>query len=147
MAIYEKILVPIDLGEYSEDLIERALEVADSPASVHLAFVHQRMDSVYVGAGVIGSALAEVGGMEDRLQQDLRQRLAGWAEPYGIPPENAHFLNGKPSEQIQDFAMDNDVDLIVIATHSRKGLQRLLGSTAHSVLQGAPCDVLSVRAD
>jgi universal stress protein A len=38
-----------------------------------------------------------------------------------------------------------DVDLIVIGSHGREGIQRLLGSTANAVLHGAPCDVLAVR--
>lgn len=145
MSAYKKVLVAIDLGEYSGDLIEKGLAIAGDPAAVHVAFVHQRMDTVYTGFGPMGSALAEVGTIEDRLRKDLIARLKDWADAHGIPESQAHFLVGKPSEQIEEFAEDHDVDLIVIATHSRKGLQRLLGSTANAVVNDARCDVLSVR--
>ena len=68
-----------------------------------------------------------------------------WTDSLGIPKENVHYLFGKPAEDLVEFARDNDVQLIVIATHNRKGLQRVLGSTAHNVVQEAACDVLTVR--
>jgi universal stress protein A len=145
MSSYNNILVAIDLGEYSEDLIEKALSLASGPEQLQLVFVHQRMDSAYRGVGPIGSVLADVSSIEDRLREDLRKRLKGWADAYQIPEKNIHFLMGKPAHEIRRFAEEQGSDLIVIATHSRKGLQRLLGSTAHEVLQDARRDVLAVR--
>ena len=53
---------------------------------------------------------------------------------------------GIPYEEITRFAETNKVDLIVLATHGRTGLDRLLfGSTAEQVVRYAPCPVLSVR--
>lgn len=147
MKKYGKVEVAIDLGEYSEDLIERALAVTESPSAVHIVFVHQRADTIYTEVGPMGSAVAQFSTIEDRLRQDLEDRLRGWAEAYDIPVGNAHFLVGKPSSQILEFARANDIELIVIGTHSRKGLQRLLGSTAHSVLQHGERDVLAIHAD
>ena len=145
MSSYNNILVAIDLGEYSEDLIEKALSLASGPEQLQLVFVHQRMESAYRGVGPIGSVLADVSTIEDRLRKDLKERLKGWADAYSIPVENTHFLMGKPADKIREFAQDQGSDLIVIATHSRKGLKRLLGSTAHEVLQDARRDVLAVR--
>ena len=145
MSSYKNILVAIDLGEYSEDLIEKALSLVSGPEELQLVFVHQRMESAYRGVGPIGSVLADVSGIEDRLRKDLRERLKGWAEAYKIPEDNTHFLMGKPAHKIRELAEEMQIDLIVIASHSRKGLQRLLGSTAHEVLQDARRDVLAVR--
>ncbi len=48
---------------------------------------------------------------------------------------------------ICDFAADEDIDLIVIATHGLTGLQRfLLGSVAEKVVRWAPCPVFTIRA-
>ncbi len=147
MSAYKNILVAIDLGEYSEDLIEKALAVGDGPASVHLLFVNQRLESVYRGVGPVGSELADVSTLEARLRDDLKARLDEWADAFGIPRENTHFEIGKPWERIGDLANELNSDLIVIATHSRKGLKRLLGSTANAVIQHAERDVLSIHAD
>jgi len=55
-------------------------------------------------------------------------------------------LKGTPYEEIAKFAEANKIDLIVIATHGRTGIDRLLfGSTAEQVVRYAPCPVLSVR--
>jgi nucleotide-binding universal stress UspA family protein len=55
-------------------------------------------------------------------------------------------MKGIPYEEITRFAETNKVDLIVLATHGRTGLDRLLfGSTAEQVVRYAPCPVLSVR--
>lgn len=147
MSAYKNIVVAIDLGEYSEDLIERALAVGTGPEAVHVVFVHQRMEQVYTSVGPMTSALKGFTTIEDRLRDDLQNRLNGWAEAYDIPSENTHFLVGKPSTMILDFARETNADLILIASHSRKGLQRLLGSTANAVIQDALRDVLALHID
>lgn len=146
MSFYKQVLVAIDLGEYSGDLIRKALAVASKPAAVHVAYVHQRMESLYIGSGPISSELAEVSLIDDKLQADLRRRLNDWAETLKVPAEQVHFLGGKPSSVLRNYAQDNGFDLIVIGARSQKGLQRLLGSTANALVQKATCDVLVVRA-
>ncbi len=55
-------------------------------------------------------------------------------------------VKGVPYEEITKFAEANKIDLVVLATHGRTGLDRLLfGSTAEQVVRYAPCPVLSVR--
>lgn len=53
---------------------------------------------------------------------------------------------GKPYQEITEAAEERKVDLVIIATHGRTGLQHtLLGSTAERVVRLAPCPVLVVR--
>jgi len=55
-------------------------------------------------------------------------------------------LKGTPYEEISRFAEENKIDLIIIGTHGRKGLDRMLfGSTAEQVVRHAHCPVLTVR--
>jgi universal stress protein A len=55
-------------------------------------------------------------------------------------------LKGTPYEELARFAEENKIDVIVIGTHGRKGLDRMLfGSTAEQVVRLAPCPVLTVR--
>ena len=53
---------------------------------------------------------------------------------------------GNPKWAIVSWAREKDVDLIVVGTHGRRGLGRLLGSVSSGVLHQAPCDVLVVKA-
>jgi nucleotide-binding universal stress UspA family protein len=53
---------------------------------------------------------------------------------------------GEAAEIIVDYARGHDIDLIVMSTHGRTGLQRwLMGSVANKVISAAPCPVLLVR--
>jgi len=52
---------------------------------------------------------------------------------------------GNPKWSIISWAREKDIDLIIMGTHGRHGLGRLLGSVSSSVLHQAPCDVLVVK--
>jgi len=55
-------------------------------------------------------------------------------------------LRGVPDEEINKFAKEKKMDLIVMGTHGRKGFDRVVfGSTASKVVRTAPCPVLTVR--
>jgi nucleotide-binding universal stress UspA family protein len=68
---------------------------------------------------------------------DLRQRgvKASWRATTGVP-----------SEEIVEIARQEHAEMIVMGTHGRSGLDRiLLGSVAERVIRLAPCPVLTVR--
>ncbi|MGI9455325.1 MAG: universal stress protein [Aeoliella sp.] len=55
-------------------------------------------------------------------------------------------LHGQPAQEIINFATENKVDLIVMGTHGRTGLVKLLmGSVAEAVVRGATCPVMVVK--
>jgi nucleotide-binding universal stress UspA family protein len=59
---------------------------------------------------------------------------------------NHVFLDGDPATEIVRYAGDAGIDLIVMGTHGRTGVERLvLGSVAEKVLRDAPCSVLVVK--
>lgn len=145
MAGYRQVVVAIDLSEESGTIIERARQVADPAAEMHLVYVQEPMEAVYMGVVPYGPVFVGMDQVEDRLHAELRERLAGWAEQSGVDAGNIHFLSGTPAREIHRFAEERGSDLIVVGTHGQKGVQLLLGSTANAVLHGASCDVLAVR--
>jgi nucleotide-binding universal stress UspA family protein len=61
-------------------------------------------------------------------------------------PVSHVFLEGDPATQLVQYATDAGMDLIVMGTHGRTGLERLLmGSVAEKVMREAPCSVLVVK--
>ena len=55
-------------------------------------------------------------------------------------------ISNAPAQEIVDYAADIHADLIVVGTHGRSGVSRLLmGSVAEHVVRSAPCPVLVVR--
>jgi len=145
MDTYQKIMVALDLSNESEVVLRKAQLIAGSNADIHLVYVQEPMDNIYVGIVPQSAAFSGLGDLEAQLGDELKQKLSALGEKFSVSPENLHILHGSPASEIHRFANEYDVQLVVIGTHGRKGLQLLLGSTANAVLHGAGCDVLSVK--
>ncbi|MDX2418420.1 MAG: universal stress protein [Xanthomonadales bacterium] len=145
MATYQKILVAVDLSSESELVLKKAQLIADPNAELHVAYVQEPMDNVYVGIVPQSAAFSGLGDLEAQLSAELKDKLSALGETFSMPSDHLHILHGSPAHEIHRFAKEYGSELIVIGTHGQRGLQLLLGSTANSVLHGACCDVLSVR--
>ena len=145
MAGYGSIAVAIDLSSESGIIIQRALDVASGSTRIHLVYVQEPMDSVYMGVVPYGPVFVGMNEVEENLKSELRNKLDALGEKYGIPAASRHFLSGSPAKEIHRFCDENGVGLVVLGTHGQKGVQLLLGATANSVLHGSNCDVLAVR--
>jgi universal stress protein A len=145
MSAYRKILVAVDLSSESGIVIRRALGFMGQGVQLHLAYVQEPMDSVYMGVVPYGPVFVGMDEVEENLKKELNGKLSSLGGEFGVPAENLHFLNGVPAKEIHRFVDENDIDLVVMGTHGQKGVQLLLGSTANSVLHGCSCDVLAVR--
>jgi universal stress protein A len=145
MSGYSRIAVAIDLSSESEAIMKRARDVAAPESEIHLLYVQEPMDSVYMGVVPYGPVFVGMDEVEENLRSELRQKLDVIGEKAGVPESARHFLSGTPAREIHRFTEENDMDLIVLGTHGQKGVQLLLGATANSVLHGSRCDVLAVR--
>ena len=145
MSGYNKIVVAIDLSSESAIIMDRALDVAAPHSEMHLMYVQEPMDSVYMGVVPYGPVFVGMDEVEENLRSELKQKLDSIGEKYKVPPEARHFLSGTPAREIHRFADEHEMELIILGTHGQKGVQLLLGATANSVLHGANCDVLAVR--
>jgi len=145
MSGYSKIVVAIDLSSESTIILKRALDVAATGSEIHLVYVQEPMDSVYMGVVPYGPVFVGMDEVEENLKSELTQKLDGIGDEFNIAAGSRHFLNGTPAREIHRFAEEKGMDLIVLGTHGQKGVQLLLGATANSVLHGSSCDVLAVR--
>ena len=145
MSGYKRIAVAIDLSSESTAIMKRAVDVAAPDGRIHLLYVQEPMDSVYMGVVPYGPVFVGMDEVEENLRAELRQKLDDIGEANGVPAERRHFLSGTPAREIHGFADENGMELIVLGTHGQKGVQLLLGATANSVLHGSTCDVLAVR--
>lgn len=145
MAEYRKVIAAVDLSAESATVVKRAVSVAGESGEVHVVFVQEPMDSVYMGVVPYGPVFVGLDQVEQKLREELESRMRKLGEAHAIPQSHQHILDGSAAPEIRRFAEDNEADLVVLGTHGQKGVQLLLGSTANSVLHGVCCDVLAVR--
>lgn len=85
----------------------------------------------------------------DKLEHHVQERLDAVLRNHpGLTFERVvtHYRNGAPAQHVVQLAVDLDADLIVVGTHNRKGVKRLLlGSVAEQVVRTARCPVYVVR--
>lgn len=81
------------------------------------------------------------------LTEQAASALKEFAENVGLihAPQHVTLTSGPAGHEILAYAKQHHATLIVLGTHSGANSTRLLGSTCSAVLQGASCDVLSVR--
>lgn len=139
-----RVLVPLDLDEYARYALPYARELCTAfGAALHLLHV---VDTQWILSA--GGAFPEAGGdLLPRLEREGRaevERIAGQIRD-GFEVCSAVRV-GPPHVQIVQYARQQDIDLIVLATHGRSGLKHaLIGSVAEKVVQMAPCPVLAVK--
>lgn len=136
----ECVIVPVDFSAESYKAFDTALGIVDSPAKVHV--VHVLADLAPLEAGEVWG-LPDMTVRLERAKQLLLQELArGVAGGMSVD-----VVVGDPAHAITDFASEKKADLIVIPSHGRTGLTRLLiGSTAERVVRLAHCPVLVLRS-
>lgn len=83
--------------------------------------------------------------IQTHLENKAKEVLASIGAELGVAHADQHLIIGQPAHEMHRFAEENDVDLIVVGSHARHGLNLIFGSTASSLLHGASCDVLAVR--
>ena len=135
----ERILVAVDGSAFSEAAVDQAISLGGICNSQ--IFVISVVD-LYPEQMEVAPALVE------KMSADVRQHLDKAKEKVDeadIPCETIVHMGGAPHEFIVKEANDKSIDLIVMGTHGRSGIKRvLLGSVAQNVIGHAPCPVLVV---
>lgn len=142
--MFERILFPTDGSEGASEALDHVLAVAaEHDATVHLLYV---ADSTEVSTsrirGEVIDALEEEGErvVAEAAERAQTHRVSTWTQ----------VVQGEPYHAITEYAEVRDIDLIAMASHGRRGLERIfVGSTTERVLRRAsvPVLVLPMEAD
>ncbi len=135
----KRILVPTDFSDFSKAALQHATSLArDTGATLLIVHVHEPV-----------AVTADVGYGGFPIDLNEAERINELSE---VKPEDPdipvvrQLLTGTPAEEIIRYADHQGVEMIVMATHGRRGLARLLmGSVAESVVRQARCPVLTVK--
>jgi len=143
MGLYGRILVPTDGSAGTRRAVEHAVDLAAAhDATVHAVYVVDTASFASV------SVDASWEGVSEMLTDEGEAALATVEDVgagRGVAVETC-LLSGSPSQEIVRYAEAEDCDLIVMGTHGRGGIDRLLlGSVAERVVRSSTIPVLTVR--
>jgi nucleotide-binding universal stress UspA family protein len=146
MKSFKRIMVATDLTSASVPVTREAIALAkENGAELLIAHAYEPPN--------LAQAEAVAPGVYDEWNRNLRKDIEERLQPLledarkqGVQA-GALVLAGAPHEAIAEAAKDNNVDLVMMGTHGRKGVSRFfLGSVASRVISTAPCPVLTIRA-
>lgn len=139
-----RILVPFDFSEHAENALNHAMELAQQYEAT--------VDVLYVLEIIATPTIDKRGHIKLRTDNDpsvlepSRKALEQRLETIGVEA-NAHVARGSTVEEIKQFVIGHDVDLIVISSHGISGIRaRLLGSISRAVLEDVGCPVLLLKS-
>jgi nucleotide-binding universal stress UspA family protein len=149
--VFERILIGVDDGEPAAQAVRVGAALATA-LGAQLALVHVVDLTLAAAAATPDAGFLPAAPLSDGVVDELRSgaeelvRAMSRLVPTALHTER--FLReGSPAAEIIAVASEWGARLIVVGTHGRAGLERLLlGSTAEAVVRVAPCPVLTVRA-
>jgi nucleotide-binding universal stress UspA family protein len=135
----ERILVAVDGSAFSDAAVDQAISLGDICNSQIFVI---SVVNLYPEQMEVAPALV------DKMSEEVRQHLDSAKQKIdkaNIPCETIVHMGGKPHEFIVQEAKEKEIDLIVMGTHGRTGIKRvLMGSVAQNVIGNSPCPVLVV---
>jgi len=135
----KKVVVPIDFSDESVKAVDTALEIVDSPT--HLRVIHVGAVLTATEPGMMWDTVNDET-RKEHLEEAFAKRFQG--DKYAGIEFTVRF--GDAGHEIAEFAEEEGADLLVMPSHGRTGLKRLLiGSVAERVVRLAHCPVLVLR--
>jgi nucleotide-binding universal stress UspA family protein len=143
--MFKKILFPTDFSEGSAVAAPYVRDLAEKYGS-NVYVLHVLYDIAKAAGWYVPSIDME------KFYAELRKSAEGEIEKFisgnlgSLGDVETVVAPGIPSEGILSFVEENGMDLVVMGTHGRSGINKVLfGSTASKVVRHAPCPVLTVR--
>lgn len=148
MAVPSRILVPVDLSEGSKALIDYAIQLA-RPFNATLEIIHAWEPPQYVAPDLLVAAPGWNSQSLERVAVDAATKelndLAAKVKDAPIPIKH-RVVVGEAASTVLRVAEEGKHDLIIMGTHGRRGLPRLLlGSVAQKIVARAHCPVLTLH--
>ena len=142
--MYERILLPTDGSPEMVGVVDHAVDLAEShDARLRAMYV---VDTASIAELPMEASFDTVSALPDQEGQEAVAKVEAIAA--GRVPVSSVVVDGSPAREIVREAGEADCDVIVMGTHGRGGIDRLLlGSVAERVIRMAPVPVMTVRVD
>ena len=141
----QNIMFPVDLSEISSQLVPYVRDFAEKyGANIHMLFVARAFD-YFSGYNVAPSSIIT---FHDEIVEGTEKSLQAFKERYfaDLPETRVGVEIGDIPDKILDYIEAHDIDLLIMGTHGRKGLNKVFfGSVAERVSKFATVPVLLVN--
>lgn len=134
--IYKHILFAVELDSEPTQFVEMKVKDLVSLFQAKLSLIHIVQEQTKIYPGYLFD--------QGICVNFAKSELATKGRAMDVALENQHVEVGDPKVLIPEALLKLNIDLLVVGHHERKGVYRLLGSTAYAVLSDAKCDVLTV---
>ncbi len=143
MVEIKKILFPVDFTASSDKVLPYVKLMADKLGSkiflVHVVRGAEEFAGFEMGAAWYSS-------FEKELIDGAEKAMARFVEENALNDASTTVIVGSAGEEIVKFAEENGIDMVIMGTHGRKGLEKIMfGSVAAEVVKKAKCPVLTVN--
>ncbi len=167
--MYDDILYPTDGSKGAAAVLDHARDLAETyGATLHVLFVVDaekdetgmvvrrgedgdwktgmvKRDEPTAGKGHMSRHEEDLRESIERQGQHLTDEIASWLADEGVETVTA-VRHGEPAQTITEYAEENDVDLVMMGTHGRRGIRRrLIGSVTEKVVRLSERPVMTVR--
>lgn len=148
--MYQKILIATDGSKFANAAVDHGVQLASKiGASVVIVTVTRAWSAFQMAENLEKGISSPIDAYEASVQQeasDILEAAKATADLAGVSSQTVHVKNSFPAEGIIKCADENNCDLIVMASHGRRGIDRmLLGSQAAEVLSFSKTPVLILR--
>jgi universal stress protein A len=130
--MYKTIICAIEASDEGKEILSKAYKLAQLHNS-----------KLYVTHIISYTLLPK--DYQKELKESVLPEIESITSPLGISKQNVTIKFGKAYEQICLLAEKKNADLIILGTHSKKGINALIGSTANAVANYANCDVTLIK--
>ena len=135
----KKVVVPIDFGNQSQPAIDAALSMVENPSDLFV--IHVAPDLTALAPEVVWQELSD-----EARAKTITENFREEYENAKYKELNFEVAFGDPGHQITEFVKDLGADVIIMPSHGRSGMSRLLlGSVAERVLRLAHCPVFVLK--
>jgi universal stress protein A len=143
MADYRHMLLAADFSDSGEYVIRKSKSLADRYRA-KLSVIHV-LDNIPMPDTAYGTLISLDEKTDDGLLEAKKLKLRQLCDHLHIHLSDCWLIWGIPKQEIVLLAEKQNIDLIIVGSHGRHGLDLLLGSTANGVLHHAKCDVMAVK--
>ncbi len=142
--MYERILIPTTGSQGGKRAVEEAIDLAElTGATLHVLYVVDNDPSAGLSDGRWATIRESLRTEGNRVLTEIEQE----ATDFGVDVLT-EVSEGRPEEEIIEYAQHNGIDAIVMGTHARTGVNKfLLGSVTENVIRRAEQPVMVVRID